>query len=1516
MKSNPVKHCFLWLSDVVQNFDFSNLIVGLSNMDSVSISNELQSSTENFTPEIIYQELDISSDISMTPLSINNDIELSPASNHSPIHFKGRAIDWSTPFQHPQDSPFVKLTDEENFYFSDDNQSDNNKSESNGYSGVHGNAENSKEEYSDVDDNEQEYQTDSFTEKKEYVTFKIDDYHVHSIGEEHIKSISAELIQIDESSSFVNEANFMSGTALDQDVTNDQKEPQPISTSEVTTKPDDWVEAVTEEGWTYFYNTMTEETCWTRPETDNLSHLSIVSLANDSIDNSKNSTEPVIQPVDELVQINIKTTNSNGDKEVVATSSSTQKLFVLPLNNEGRSALHISAISCMVEGIKLLLDMGIEVDQLDSSGFSSLHLLSELPASPEKQTSMQVLLSYGADASLATSSKEKRTALHSCALMGDWEALVLLLEWGCDASIEDAYGDTALHLASRKGHLKCMQTLILGAPPQSNSMSNNGVYTSTSSSMTENPLLGRNNDIIVPLNQDRMKSKQIPRSSISSSVNNTTVTTATSTAASTATEYQTAPITSDLRLHTSASDIDEFKVQSSSSQEWAEYLSPDGYKYYYNLSTHESQWEHPIISSIISSFHTDIQSIDTYDEDEISLPSLQQLYTSTSIANTSTSLSQYQNNLTSFDTIPTRQQYISPFTLDTSDCLSSRYNETFIYKTDTNVNSEYSRTLKKKGSMRTTVIGGLSSDSTSKPIPSLLYVSSHVSPENSHPSMSTSNGHWHYPSNNHSYIDTKSNQPSSPPSPLIATVSTHNSNTLPVPPILSASNGPSLKHPPPLPESPSVSSLSDSQSMSQSESQSSHERHMQVWGKFFENLANHPMNNDEASHRHRGRRSREKRRNGSTSKAKDPIRLIPTSITAPVTAGTEHGMSTKVYSKLLVTVLNTAIVPSTDLEQQNQLHNKVFLAACQYRDRIGIEQLLQYGVSVSVTDSNRRSPAHIVVNHDLHSKDAMSTALTLLALLLDYGEDLDSQDVYGWTPLMYACVHGSVELVGFILQSAADVNAKENAGNTALHLAAHEGHEAVINKLLEYDANPNILNTKGQNAHLVARLSDRNIESKTTILFILSQISDNQSISESLHDKVQMHSSHHKSPKSLTYSNKKKVLPLNVYNGQEEELIQDGGGITKTNRTEHNISPIISDDSLGSSDNSSASKTNFDPSNRRNSYNNGIIRPITASHVPLPLPSHSRSSHGYTQEILKKNKKNSTYQNSSHYENINKTSKISSNIFQTAQQASQTSNDERNNSQRKSPKFDPGLKLQIDTASLKLSRSLLLESDSEYSRPSMTSSIDSPKASEEEDLDENDSDDEDDMFPGLASAGVGGAVWGIATSLIGGAFALLGRGSSKPVTAEEVAEEDENVEWPIAPPTDSELRQKGLGFRETSKTSAFVPPSPRPSDLIAEDLKYQMRAYRASNASSPMSRGSPNPPRDVLQAVERSKVLDLDDGLKNPFLAGQFAKANLERDSSEGSLPGTAVNLVSRKYVDVLSDPSILEQLQKGKKKK
>jgi len=93
----------------------------------------------------------------------------------------------------------------------------------------------------------------------------------------------------------------------------------------------------------------------------------------------------------------------------------------------------------------------------------------------------------------------------------------------------------------------------------------------------------------------------------------------------------------------------------------------------------------------------------------------------------------------------------------------------------------------------------------------------------------------------------------------------------------------------------------------------------------------------------------------------------------------------------------------------------------------------------------------------------------LVSMLLRKGVDVGIRGRDGQFPLHGAAHFGSDEIVGALLSyEEGTVNAFDNCGRTPLHLAASEGHELIVDKLIKSSATLEARTKNGQTPLLIA----------------------------------------------------------------------------------------------------------------------------------------------------------------------------------------------------------------------------------------------------------------------------------------------------------------------------------------------------------------------------------------------------------------------------------------------------------------
>ena len=82
----------------------------------------------------------------------------------------------------------------------------------------------------------------------------------------------------------------------------------------------------------------------------------------------------------------------------------------------------------------------------------------------------------------------------------------------------------------------------------------------------------------------------------------------------------------------------------------------------------------------------------------------------------------------------------------------------------------------------------------------------------------------------------------------------------------------------------------------------------------------------------------------------------------------------------------------------------------------------------------------------------------MIQLLAEFAANFNAADQQGTTALMKATASGHVDLVAFLIANGAELNATDSKGSTALVYAAKAGHNDIVQLLLSCPSWPSISN--------------------------------------------------------------------------------------------------------------------------------------------------------------------------------------------------------------------------------------------------------------------------------------------------------------------------------------------------------------------------------------------------------------------------------------------------------------------------
>lgn len=153
---------------------------------------------------------------------------------------------------------------------------------------------------------------------------------------------------------------------------------------------------------------------------------------------SLSSPELLTQLIDLAFEGNLK-----GVKEVVDAGAD-----VNGIDEEGRTALMLSAFNGFSEIVLLLLDEGASIDWRDGMGRTALLYAATGPF-PE---TVKILLDKGAEPNVVDSDEHFSPLMHAAA-EGNLDVVKILLKAGSDPTLKDVDGDNASTFARQAGHI-------------------------------------------------------------------------------------------------------------------------------------------------------------------------------------------------------------------------------------------------------------------------------------------------------------------------------------------------------------------------------------------------------------------------------------------------------------------------------------------------------------------------------------------------------------------------------------------------------------------------------------------------------------------------------------------------------------------------------------------------------------------------------------------------------------------------------------------------------------------------------------------------------------------------------------------------------------------------------------------------------------------------------------------------------------------------------------------------------
>ena len=164
----------------------------------------------------------------------------------------------------------------------------------------------------------------------------------------------------------------------------------------------------------------------------------------------------------------------------------------------------------------------------------------------------------------------------------------------------------------------------------------------------------------------------------------------------------------------------------------------------------------------------------------------------------------------------------------------------------------------------------------------------------------------------------------------------------------------------------------------------------------------------------------------------------------------------------------------------NTGHTALILAALN-GDEDSASFLVKHGANVNATNNDGNTAMMFAAGNangaDVEEKNGVTLdfftkawrmEIDIVSLLVEHGANVNTRDNNGETALIWAATFGNEKVASFLVNNGADMEVKDNSGNTALILSARWAKLAVAKLLIKSGANVNAVNDDGNTALCMA----------------------------------------------------------------------------------------------------------------------------------------------------------------------------------------------------------------------------------------------------------------------------------------------------------------------------------------------------------------------------------------------------------------------------------------------------------------
>ncbi|PAA66639.1 hypothetical protein BOX15_Mlig023247g1 [Macrostomum lignano] len=140
------------------------------------------------------------------------------------------------------------------------------------------------------------------------------------------------------------------------------------------------------------------------------------------------------------------------------------------------------------------------------------------------------------------------------------------------------------------------------------------------------------------------------------------------------------------------------------------------------------------------------------------------------------------------------------------------------------------------------------------------------------------------------------------------------------------------------------------------------------------------------------------------------------------------------------------------IDQEDKMGITPLMIACFKKNPAMAEFLISKGADVNTVTHKGRTPAHFACYYG---------SLEILKLLHEHSAELDKADLDGVTPILLAAAKQNEEFLSFLCSQGCNLSRTDHLMKTALHFAVSDNNESVIDFLISKGLDPNALDESG-----------------------------------------------------------------------------------------------------------------------------------------------------------------------------------------------------------------------------------------------------------------------------------------------------------------------------------------------------------------------------------------------------------------------------------------------------------------------